>query len=138
MRLMQSPMRSLRPPTVRRPQTLQTLEVEDHARHRADAVEIIGLGLQAQPCAAVAGQAAKSDVLGSDFEPETVNPVLLVGKAAIALAVHPLIAGRRNDKAAFTGATAGAARDSIFPVNVPEPLADIAPAPHTHRPHTPP
>src|SRR3546814_1750627 len=97
--ILQSPMRSLRPPTVRRPQTLQTLEVEDHARHRADAVEIIGLGLQAQPCAAVAGQAAKSDVLGSDFEPETVNPVLLVGKAAIALAVHPLIAGRRKDKA---------------------------------------
>src|SRR3546814_11773693 len=70
MRLMQSPMRSLRPPTVRRPQTLQTLEVEDHARHRADAVEIIGLGLQAQPCAAVAGQAAKSAVLGSDRSEE--------------------------------------------------------------------
>src|SRR3546814_12779695 len=66
-----------------------------------------------------------SDVCSSDL-PETVNPVLLVGKAAIALAVHPLIAGRRKDKAAFTGAKAGAARDSIFPVNVTEALADIA------------
>src|SRR3546814_20334402 len=36
------------------------------------------------------------------------------------------MAGRRKDKAAFTGAKAGAARDSIFPVNVTEALADIA------------
>src|SRR3546814_12420279 len=85
----------------------------------------------------VACQAAKSDVLGSDFEPETVNPVLLVGKAAIALAVHPLIAGRRKDKAAFTGAKAGAARDSIFPVNVTEALADLALGTDDDRPQRP-
>src|SRR3546814_14656785 len=36
------------------------------------------------------------------------------------------MAGRRKDKAAFTGAKAGAARDSIFPANVTEALADIA------------
>src|SRR3546814_8002420 len=50
------------------------LEVEYHARHGAEAVEIIGLGLQAKQCDDDHGQAGKNDDLVPDFKRETGGP----------------------------------------------------------------
>jgi hypothetical protein len=108
--------------------------VEDDTCHRTQAVEIIGVDLQAQARAGRAGQAAKTDVLRTDFEADTVDPILLIGKAAIALAVHPLVAGRSIDQTALTGAHASAALHAIFPIDVLEALGRIAFGTDEYRP----
>jgi len=100
------------------------LEVEDDTSHRAEAVPVIGVDLHAQANAAVTGDAAKTNFLGSYFNAGAVHPVLAVGPAA--LAIHPLIAGRRIDQAAFTSTRTEAALDAIFPVDVAKALGGVA------------
>jgi len=113
--------------------TNQDLKVKHHPRHRPDALHVIGFDRQAQPRPGAAGDAAKSNVARTDFDPQALDPIIAVAEAAVALGFDPGAAETAIDQAAVADAQAGAGAGAIFPVDGAEALAAKAFDADEHR-----